>query len=91
MKEIMDALKEEIEKKKPNRRISRIFQELKKYLKSKAKRKDRQINMAKPINLIKALMVTAKIRGTKVRILIDSGYLGNFMSFDFVKKAQFYT
>jgi hypothetical protein len=90
MKETMDALKEEIEKKKPNRRISRIFQELKKYLKFKAKRKDRQINMAKPINLIKALMVTAKIRDIKARILIDSGYLGNFMSFDFVKKAQFH-
>jgi hypothetical protein len=47
--------------------------------------------MAKPTNLIKALMVTAKIRGIKIRILIDSGYLGNFVSFNFVKKAQLHT
>jgi hypothetical protein len=36
-------------------------------------------------------MITAKIRGIKVRILINSGYLSNFVSFDFVKKAQFHT
>jgi hypothetical protein len=47
--------------------------------------------MAKPINLTRALVITAKIRGIKARILIDSGYLGNFISPDFVKKAQFYT
>jgi hypothetical protein len=47
--------------------------------------------MAKPINPTKALVVTAKIRDIKARILIDSEYLGNFMSPDFVKKAQFYT
>jgi hypothetical protein len=44
--------------------------------------------MAKPTNLTKALMVTVKIRGTRARILIDSKYLGNFVSSDFVKKAQ---
>jgi hypothetical protein len=43
--------------------------------------------MAKPTNLIKALIVTAKIRGTRARILIDSGYLDNFVSPDFIKKA----
>jgi hypothetical protein len=47
--------------------------------------------MTKPINLTKALIVTAKIRDIKIRILIDSGYLGNFISPDFVKKAQFHT
>jgi hypothetical protein len=36
-------------------------------------------------------MITVKIKGKKARILIDSGYLGNFVSPDFVKKAQFYT
>jgi hypothetical protein len=35
-------------------------------------------------------MVTAKIRGIKARILIDSGCLGNFVSPDFVKKARFH-
>jgi hypothetical protein len=44
--------------------------------------------MARPINLTKALVITAKIRGTRARILIDSEYLNNFMSPDFVKKAQ---
>jgi hypothetical protein len=57
----------------------------------RAKGKDRQINMARPTNLIKALVVTAKIRGTRARILINSGCLGNFMSPDFVKKAQLHT
>jgi hypothetical protein len=47
--------------------------------------------MAKPTNLIKTLVVTAKIRGIKVRILIDSGYLGNFVFPNFVKKAQLHT
>jgi hypothetical protein len=46
--------------------------------------------MAKPINLIKALVVTAKIRGIKVRILIDFRCLDNFVFPDFVKKTQFY-
>jgi hypothetical protein len=43
--------------------------------------------MAKSINLIKALIITAKIRGIKVRILIDFRYLGNFVFSNFVKKA----
>jgi hypothetical protein len=46
--------------------------------------------MARPTNLIKTLIITVKIRGTRARILIDSGYLSNFMSPDFVKKAQFH-
>ena len=83
----MNALREKIERKKPNRRILRIFQELKEYLRSKIKEKDRQINMAKPTNLIKALIVTAKIRDTRVRILINFEYLDNFVSPDFVKKV----
>jgi hypothetical protein len=87
MKKIINALKKEIEKKKPNRRISRIPQELKKYLRPKAKEKDRQINMAKPTNLTKTLIITAKIRDIKARILIDSEYLNNFVSPDFVKKT----
>jgi hypothetical protein len=86
----MDALKKEIEKKKLNRRISRTPQKQKKYLRPGAKGKDRQINITRPTNLIKALVITAKIRGTRVRILIDSGCLNNFMSSDFVKKAQFH-
>jgi hypothetical protein len=32
-----------------------------------------------------------KIRDTRARILIDSGYLGNFISSNFVEKAQFHT
>jgi hypothetical protein len=36
-------------------------------------------------------MVTAKIRDTRVRILIDSGYLSNFISSDFIEKVQFHT
>jgi hypothetical protein len=83
----MNALKKKIERKKPNRRIPRISQELEKYLKPKTKEKDRQINMAKPTNLIKTLVITAKIRGIRIRILIDSRYLDNFVSFNFVKKA----
>jgi hypothetical protein len=47
--------------------------------------------MAKPTNPTKALMVTAKIRGTRVRILIDFGCLGNFISPNFVGKARFHT
>jgi hypothetical protein len=41
MGEIMDILKEKIEEKEPNRRIFRIPQELKEYLRPRAKRKDR--------------------------------------------------
>jgi hypothetical protein len=44
--------------------------------------------MARPTNLIRTLIITAKIRGIKARILINSGYLGNFVFPDFVKKAQ---
>ena len=84
-------IKRENRKKKPNRRISRIPQELKKYLRSRAKGKDRQINMAKPTNPTRALIITAKIRGARVRILINSGCLNNFVSSDFVEKAQFHT
>jgi hypothetical protein len=43
--------------------------------------------MARPTNLTKALIVTVKIRGTRARILIDSGCLGNFISPNFVEKA----
>jgi hypothetical protein len=43
--------------------------------------------MAQLTNLIRALIITAKIRGIKARILIDSGCLNNFMSSDFIKKA----
>jgi hypothetical protein len=43
--------------------------------------------MARPINPIKALIITAKIRGTRARILINSGYLNNFVFSDFVKKV----
>jgi hypothetical protein len=57
----MDTLKKEIERKESNRRISRISQELEKHLRPKAKEKDRQINMAKPINPTRALIITAKI------------------------------
>jgi hypothetical protein len=87
MRKIINALKKEIEGKEPNRRILRISKELKKYLRLRAKGKDCQINIARPTNLIRALVITAKIRDIKARILIDSGYLGNFMSFKFVKKA----
>jgi hypothetical protein len=44
--------------------------------------------MARPTNLIRTLIITAKIRDTKVRILIDSEYLDNFVSPDFVKKLN---
>jgi hypothetical protein len=44
--------------------------------------------MARLTNLIRALIVTAKIRDTRVRILIDSECLGNFVFPDFVKKVQ---
>jgi hypothetical protein len=47
--------------------------------------------MAKPINLTRALVITAKIRDIRARILIDFGYLGNFVFFDFVEKAQLHT
>jgi hypothetical protein len=46
--------------------------------------------MAKPTNPTRTLVVTAKIRGIKARILIDFGCLGNFVSLNFVKKAQFH-
>jgi hypothetical protein len=87
MEKTINALKEKIEKKEPNRRIPRTSQKLKKYLRPEAKEKDCQINMARPTNLIRTLMITAKIRGIKVRILINSEYLGNFMSPDFVEKT----
>jgi len=87
MGKIMNALKEKIEEKELNRQISRISREFEKYLRPEAKGKGRQINMAKSINLIRALVVTVKIRGIKARILIDFGYLSNFVSLDFVKKA----
>jgi hypothetical protein len=87
----MNALKKKIKKKESNRRISRIFQELEEYLRPKTKEKDRQINMAKPTNLTKTLVITAKIRDIRARILIDSGCLGNFVFFNFVKKAQLHT
>jgi hypothetical protein len=47
--------------------------------------------MIRPTNLIKALTVTAKIRDTRARILIDFEYLGNFVFSDFIKKAQLHT
>jgi hypothetical protein len=47
--------------------------------------------MARPTNLTRALVITARIRDTKVRILINSGCLNNFVFSDFVKKAQFHT
>jgi hypothetical protein len=43
--------------------------------------------MARPTNLTRALVVTAKTRDIKIRILINSGCLGNFVFPDFVKKA----
>jgi hypothetical protein len=46
--------------------------------------------MAKSTNPIRTLVITAKIRGIKARILIDFKYLGNFVSSDFVEKAQLY-
>jgi hypothetical protein len=91
MGETINALKEKIEGKKLNRRIPRTSQKLEKYLRPGIKKKDRQINMAKPINLIKTLVITAKIKGIRVRILIDFRYLGNFVFPDFVEKAQLYT
>jgi hypothetical protein len=36
-------------------------------------------------------VITAKIRGIKARILIDFGYLGNFVSPDFVEKVKLHT
>jgi arginyl-tRNA synthetase len=41
MGKIIDALREKIEKKEPNRRISRISQELEEYLRPETKKKDR--------------------------------------------------
>jgi hypothetical protein len=87
MREIINALRKEIEKKEPNRRIFRTSQKLEKYLRSEIKRKDRQINIARFINLIRALVITAKIRDTRARILINSEYLNNFVFPDFVEKA----
>jgi hypothetical protein len=87
IEKIINTLKEEIEKKKPNRRIPRTSQKLKKYLRPGAKEKDRQINIAKPTNLTKTLIITAKIRDIRARILIDFRCLDNFVSPNFVKKA----
>jgi hypothetical protein len=91
MRNIIDILRKEIEGKEPNWRISRILQEQEKYLRPGTKEKDCQINMARPTNPTRVLVVTAKIRDTRARILIDSGYLSNFVSPDFVKKTQFHT
>jgi hypothetical protein len=60
-------------------------------LRFRAKGKDRQVNMVRPTNLMRALVIMAKIRGVKIRVLINSGYLGNFVSPDFVEKAQLHT
>jgi hypothetical protein len=46
--------------------------------------------MTKFTNPIKALIVTAKIRDIRARILIDSECLSNFVFSNFVKKAQLY-
>jgi hypothetical protein len=43
--------------------------------------------MARPTNPIRALIITVKIRGTRARILINSGCLNNFIFLDFVKKV----
>jgi hypothetical protein len=43
--------------------------------------------MASPRNPPKALIIIAKIRGTRARVLINSECLGNFVSLGFVKKA----
>jgi hypothetical protein len=87
----MNTLKKEIEKKEPNRKVPRTPQKLKEYLRPGTKRKDRQINIARPTDPTKALVITAKIRGTRARILVNFGCLNNFVSPDFVKKAQFHT
>jgi hypothetical protein len=47
--------------------------------------------MTRLANPTRVLVITAKIRGAKTRILIDSGYLGNFVSPDFVKKVKLHT
>jgi hypothetical protein len=47
--------------------------------------------MARLTNIIKTLVITAKIRDTRARILINSGCLNNFVFPNFVKKAQFHT
>jgi hypothetical protein len=86
----MNALKEKIKKKPPNRKIPRTSQKQEKYLRPEIKGKDRQINMTRFINPTKTLVITAKIRDTKIRILIDSEYLSNFIFLNFVKKAQLY-
>jgi hypothetical protein len=87
MRKTINTLKKRIAKKKPNRQIPRIPQEQEKYLRPEAKGKNRQINMTRPTNPTKILVITAKIRDTRVRILIDFGYLNNFVFFDFVKKV----
>jgi hypothetical protein len=43
--------------------------------------------MASPTNPFKALIIIVKIRGIRARVLINSGYLGNFISPGFVEKA----
>jgi hypothetical protein len=58
------------------------------YLGRRNKGKSRQINMIRPNNLLKTLVLNAKIKDIKARILINSGCLGNFMSPNFVKKAR---
>jgi hypothetical protein len=91
MGEIINTLRKEIKGKEPNRRVSRTPQKLEKYLRPRAKGKDCQINMARPTNPIKTLVITAKIRDTRARILVDSECLNNFIFPDFVKKAQLHT
>jgi hypothetical protein len=87
MEKIMNTLRERIERKEFNKKILRIPQEQEEYLRPGVKKKDRQINMTRPINPTRALIVTVKIRDTRARILIDSGYLGNFIFSNFVKKV----
>jgi hypothetical protein len=47
--------------------------------------------MTRPTNPIRTLVITAKIWGTRIKILIDSECLNNFIFPNFVKKAQFHT
>jgi len=43
--------------------------------------------MVSLINPFKVLVIIAKIKGIRIKILIDFECLGNFISPDFVKKA----